>query len=322
MNKIENIYFRARIICYRLSKKMQISKERPFIDKKDSVERTFYGEQVVSGEIGNQLILKALNSSAPCMVGRIGTIEMGTFQAWLDKKVGLLSKVGEKRIDLLCNNAGFFPNSEEAVEKFGEVYLSAIQEMDLFGVFGEHAEDFIARKYVKNAQLMQISALGPYYFSCPWSSGLKGKKILVVHPFDRSIEKQYQVREQLFDDEMVLPEFELITLRAVQTIGTNTGGFSSWFEALEFMKNRIAEIDFDIAIIGCGGYGVPLAAYVKQLGKKSILMAGATQLLFGIKGARWDNAPITSKYYRDAWIRPCEEERPNNSETVEGGCYW
>lgn len=322
MNKIQNVLFRCRSMFYRFCREMKITKSRPFIDQKSSVARTFYDKKVVSGEEGNKLILDALSKSDPCMVGRIGTIEMGAFQAWLDKKSGLISKVGDKRIALLCNNAGFFPNTEESVDRFGKIYLNAIQELDLFGVFGEHAEDFVANKIAKKAKLMQISALGPYYFSPPWSSGLKGKKILVVHPFDRSIEKQYRVREQLFDDNDVLPEFDLITLRAVQTIGGNTGGFSSWFEALDYMKNRIAEIDFDVAIIGCGAYGLPLAAYVKQLGKKSILMAGATQLLFGIKGARWDNAPITSKYYKETWIRPCEEERPKNSETVEGGCYW
>ena len=322
MSKIQNLLFRGKIIGYRLCRRMKIAKERPFIDQKGSVAKTFYDKKVVSGEAGNKLILEALAKSDPCMVGRIGTIEMGAFQAWLDKKAGLIPEVGNKRIALLCNNAGFFPNTEEAVEQFGEVYLNAVQELDLFGVFGEHAEDFVANKLAKKAKLMQISSLGPYYFSPPWSIGLKGKKVLVVHPFDRSIEKQYQVRERLFDNKDVLPEFDLITLRAVQTIGSNTGGFASWFEALEYMKNRIDEIDFDVAIIGCGGYGLPLAAYVKQLGKKSILMAGATQLLFGIKGARWDNAPITSKYYRESWIRPCEEERPKNSEMVEGGCYW
>ena len=32
-----------------------------------------------------------------------------------------------------------------------------------------------------------------------------------------------------------------------------------------YMKNEIAAKDFDIALIGCGAYGMPLAAYVKSL---------------------------------------------------------
>ena len=34
------------------------------------------------------------------------------------------------------------------------------------------------------------------------------------------------------------------------------------------MKADIKEIDFDIAIIGAGAYGMFLAQYVKSLGKK------------------------------------------------------
>ena len=49
-------------------------------------------------------------------------------------------------------------------------------------------------------------------------------------------------------------------------------------------------------------------------------MSGATQLLFGIKGKRWDDHPIISKLYNDAWVRP--EETLAHKEKVEGGSYW
>ena len=37
-------------------------------------------------------------------------------------------------------------------------------------------------------------------------------------------------------------------------------------------------------------------------------MSGATQLLFGIKGKRWDDHPVISKLYNPAWVRPDETE--------------
>ena len=43
------------------------------------------------------------------------------------------------------------------------------------------------------------------------------------------------------------------------------------------------EIEFDVAIIGCGAYGLPLAVEAKRMGKQAIHMGGATQVLFGIK---------------------------------------
>ena len=54
----------------------------------------------------------------------------------------------------------------------------------------------------------------------------------------------------------------------------------------------------------------------------AIQMSGATQLLFGIKGRRWDDHPVISKLYNPAWVRPDESEGITNKEKVEGGSYW
>ena len=58
-----------------------------------------------------------------------------------------------------------------------------------------------------------------------------------------------------------------------------------------------------------------------ELAKKmSVSFGGALQLLFGIKGRRWDRE--FSSIYNDAWVRPEENEKPRNANSVEGGCYW
>ena len=84
------------------------------------------------------------------------------------------------------------------------------------------------------------------------------------------------------------------------------------------MENEISRKDFDVALIGCGAYGFPLAAYVKRLGKQAIHVGGPLQLYFGIKGKRWDNSGLYNEY----WISPSDNERPKNLNKVEGGCYW
>lgn len=112
------------------------------------------------------------------------------------------------------------------------------------------------------------------------------EKVLVVHPFVDSIKSQYENnRERLFDDPDVLPRFkELILVRAVQSIvGTRTD-YVDWFEALKHMEDEISQLDFDIALIGCGAYGMALAAHVKRMGKQAVHLAGWTQMLFGIYG--------------------------------------
>jgi len=157
-----------------------------------------------------------------------------------------------------------------------------------------------------------------------------------VHPFDLSIRSQYENRQNLFENADILPDFELITFRAVQSVAGTKVQYKDWFEALKYMEDKIANIDFDICILGCGAYGLPLAAHVKRLGKKAIHLGGGTQLLFGIKGKRWEeqydrvwlyrpDASININYvdlFNDHWVYPDQSEKPKNALMVENACYW
>lgn len=187
-------------------------------------------------------------------------------------------------------------------------------------------EDFVIEEYAPQADLTFLFRLEPWlYHGRPWSVALKGKKVLVIHPFEDSIQAQYKKRESLFPGTDILPEFELHTLKAVQTLcGEKDERFVTWFEALEYMYQEAMKIEFDIAIIGCGAYGMPLASMLKDAGKQAIHLGGATQLLFGIKGRRWEeNYPSKiATCFNDAWTYPADTEKPKNGATVEQGCYW
>lgn len=94
-------------------------------------------------------------------------------------------------------------------------------------------------------------------------------------PFSYIIEKQYQEnRHKLFDNHDVLPEFYLQTIQAVQSLGGDSNGFADWFQALDWMKHEIDQRNYDIALIGCGAYGFPLAAHVKRQGKRLSIWVG------------------------------------------------
>jgi hypothetical protein len=98
--------------------------------------------------------------------------------------------------------------------------------------------------------------------------------------------------------------------------------FEDWFGAYFFMCDEIMKIDFDVAIIGAGAYGLPLASFVKNLGKTAIHMGGVTQLLFGIKGKRWEDPGYFGWLMNEHWVRPAEHEKPKAFNNVESGCYW
>lgn len=64
-----------------------------------------------------------------------------------------------------------------------------------------------------------------------------------------------------------------------------------------------------------------------QMGKKAIHLGGGTQLLFGIKGKRWEGRyhgddTRFADLFNEYWTYPSENEKPQNAEKVEGGCYW
>ena len=112
-----------------------------------------------------------------------------------------------------------------------------------------------------------------------------------------------------------------VPLKAVQTMAKeNDERFISFSDALEFMKEQIKNIDFDIALVGAGAYGSPLCEFICSIGKQAIQTGGATQTMFGIIGKRWENRKHVSKYINEYWIRP--SAKPAGFEHVENGCYW
>ena len=123
-------------------------------------------------------------------------------------------------------------------------------------------------------------------------------------------------------DPRVLPRFELKTLAAVQSSAGTPTRFGDWFEALDFMADAVAATEFDVALLGCGAYGFALAAHVKRLGRTAVHLGGPCQILFGIKGRRWDEHDVVGRLYNDSWVRPSDTERPASYLEVEEGCYW
>ena len=183
-------------------------------------------------------------------------------------------------------------------------------------------EEYILPFLPKNCTVMSLWAVEPFFQEVPWTMCLQGKKVLVIHPFAKSIARQYHNRHKIFPGKQVLPEMELKTFKAVQTIANNDAPFETWFDALDYMKQEIEKIDFDIALIGAGAYGFPLAAHIKRMGKKAVHIGGSLQLYFGIIGLRWEQMPHFKALFNEYWVRPLPEEYPINHLKVEGGAYW
>lgn len=274
---------------------------------------------VLNIEDGNDCLLNALKSGKPLLVTRYGANELNVTIDSIIKDT-----ISSRNMFRLCNNAGFFPQNEKYGDKFAKIMVESSRFVDFAALYYASGEEYLLDTYAPNAILVNNRAIEPWYStSNPWSAELKGKKVLVIHPFDNTIREQYKKRELIFPNSDILPEFSLFTLKAVQTIaGQKDKRFNDWFEALDYMFEETKKIEYDVAILGCGAYGLPLAAKIKASGKQAIHLGGATQLLFGIKGTRWDEHPIISKFYNSNWVRPSADDIPQNAYQVEKGCYW
>ena len=120
----------------------------------------------------------------------------------------------------------------------------------------------------------------------------------------------------------MLPEFALQVLQPPLTLAGATAGFVSWSAALDDLIARTRELRFDVALLGCGAYGLPLAAAIKGMGRPVLQLGGALQLLFGIRGRRWEAMPPFAALMNQHWVRPLPEETPVAADKVDGGCYW
>ena len=288
------------------------------------------------GQGANDYIFQKLMENKPIMIAKFGTVELGVVGAYelkynyriasylKDFMKGRVSLYSSKVLYSLCKQAGFFPNDIELGDQYYRLMLNDMQDIDILASY--IYEEKYVNKYLKCKRVDLDGYYAPFLWKNPWTKYLKGKKVLVVHPFVDSIRYQYENnRCKLFDDPDVLPEFaELHTIKAVQTIADQEDSrFKTWFDALQYMKDEISKVDFDIALIGCGAYGMCLAAHVKRMGKQAVHLAGWTQMLFGVYGERWiKDQPRFSKFINEHWIRPLESEKPKGAEKVENGCYW
>ena len=279
------------------------------------------GKAILERDETNNVIKAAIQSGKPYMVCRFGATELATIKTFDFELKGKYAA----QLERVHTLSGLFPETEETGNRFTKLMLDSIPEADLIGIWPQAFEEYYTRIYgSETLQYTRLRHLEPWVNpENPWTAGLKGKRVLVVHPFTESIAKQYEKRELLYPGTDILPEFDLQLLKSVQTSGGGSDErFPTWFDAYEWMKDEILRREFDVAILGCGAYGFPLAAEIKRAGKQAIHFGGGTQLLFGIMGSRWEKSERITKYINDAWSRPLESEKPANADSVEKACYW
>ena len=277
-------------------------------------------------------IREMIHKKEPCAMGKIGTTELLGLEylyRWIQP---LWPKTASWRrpAKRLYECSGLFPVRHDIFFRWADEYREAVRELDFV------AQWQASGTYEATLERAMLDLLCPHALRvgfylvrilaprAPWLDDLARLRWLVIHPFEQTIRTQLPHLTQLgvysesAHADLACRAKDTSVIACPQLPYMVPPRHQDWFEALEDLKAQMGRETFDIALVGAGAWSLPLVAHAKKLGRKGIHLGGALQLVFGIKGGRFDPADI----YNQAWIRPLPEEIPKDFKKMEQGAYW
>lgn len=275
----------------------------------------------------NLYIKEIIQENKPFFIGRIAGCELKV--AYCFQQGNLFDVVDE--LKELENNAGIFTKDNISLKEYTKRLIESYDHCTVIAEWEQNGKVFShtgsGQEYISKRTLMipkiDARALEPYYFKDNWMTKLKGKRVLIVHPFSKTFQKQLINLKKIFPNKSWFEDCEIQFIEPPLTLAGNHQN-KDWQEHLTpFLESLRAIKDFDIALVAAGGYGMLISDYIfREMNKSVMYIGGALQLFFGVIGKRWfDNKDIL-KLVNDDWIRPNRNDKPENFTNVEKGCYW
>ena len=281
-------------------------------------------------------IEKALEQKEGALIGRNGTIELETllFRLFGSSPNQSFPTSLSQRLEL---HAGIWPSDKKSLDNWVFQMLEAIRLCDVL-VAGWYEplkvpEEKLLQKTNMIAPRIPLRSLEPYYVPPEerWTQCLAGQRVAVISSFTKTIKEQLDKRELIWpvETDSILPanvEWVFVRTGYVPALAQGVAGWPSdipsWDVAVLSVVKQVIESKASIAIIGCGGLGMIIGCELKKRGIIAIVLGGATQVLFGMKGNRWSTHSIISQLWNEAWVYPKPTETPRGASLIEGACYW
>jgi hypothetical protein len=267
----------------------------------------------------------ALDTDFGALIGRNGTIELEQ-----------MIQVTPDRVQILEKNAGIFPIAVHSIfYRWQKDSIEATKSADVLATGWYEplkvAESEALVKWSVKAKQIPLRSLEPYYVDKPlrWTNLLEGHSVAVVTSFSSTAKSQCERLAEIWGSNTIFPDN--ISWHWVQTGYPRSVAkgrcewppcINNWQQAAEYVVGEVLKSGARFALIGCGGIGMPIAKMLKDRGIIALVLGGSIQVLFGIKGRRWENHTVISKLWNDSWIEASKDEIPGGAESIEGGCYW
>jgi hypothetical protein len=285
----------------------------------------------ISVEEGGAALTKRVRECKTFIAGKLGTSEFDAlnsnqFGLPLQKNMfvnaGLFGSTGQKAIDTIISWRTYM------LENIG-----MLDEMVLWNPMYAMGEEMFARSHTKQIKsFLPLRAIEPYYQDKEenrWT--LAVTSFCVVSPFKESIEGQWSKRDSLFPFPLWSSSADfkgVVRCGYSPALTDRVGAWPSetlaagWMAAVTSIVDQCVNLNVKLVLVGAGCLSLPICFELKKRGISAIHTGGATQILFGVRGARWSKHDIISTFFNGSWSTPLPSEIPSRAGNVEGGCYW
>lgn len=260
---------------------------------------------------------------------------------WMYYKVILEKGIDKKEIKefekkLLFHGlyqVGIFPAAAKFYIEYNEFYMEHVRNIDCLGLFFQEPELELIKFYdLKNKfiyfPLQEPDQSSPVNEENCYLKFFKNKKILIICPFADFIKERCS--KEIFESVWSKIGKKWFFPKKVESLEFPYGfeeetqkTFPTAIDLFSHIKDEIAKKDFDIALIAAAGLSIPIASFVKNIGKIGIDLGGHLQFVFGVIGKRWrEKEDIRKMYFNESWIDMPKKYRPNAKGVCDNGAYW
>ena len=275
----------------------------------------------MSEQNDQEYIATQIALTEPCFIGRIAGVELLiAYQLQTHYPQAHL-------IQELENNAGIYVKDTTSLLLYADMLIRSYDSCTAIAEWTGKVQEITGKgqefiqKRTPTIKKIDALSLEPYYFADSWMPAMKGKRVLIIHPFVTTIQSQLSHLAELFPGQSWFEGCTFQFAKPPVTLAGNHQGIDWKVQYDTFIDQLNSMQEYDIALVAAGGYGMLIAAHVFSQKKQVLYIGGALQIFFGIIGKRWFDNKEVLKQMNDSWVRP-NKERPANSTRVEKGCYW
>lgn len=296
---------------------------------------TRFGIHVRSRPEFIQDLKKAIETKAPFAVGGLGMAE----SHWMYYPLFLEEHPNKTKLAVFhrllvyhaYSQSGIFPPQPSFFLRFNEFFVENVRRLDWLGLFLEPvleppilAYHRLGNKFAHHLDFIPDKSIPDDPMSC-YLPFFGDRKILIVCSYGEFLKER--AKQKIFEGVWSKTGKKWFYPASVAAVEFPYGydedtakQYATTIDLFTYISARIAQIDFDIALIAAGALAVPIAAFVKSLGKIGFDLGGELQFLFGVRGKRWrDDDRWQNDYFTESWVDLPDQYRPHN-RSVPG--FW